>query len=144
MDNMVSSMYRKIEQAAVTKNREQIIKGSILPSTSKIIKLAIGFGGAYLINPAIAAIGALSMLFMSKNATKKERALILDELDIELRVVERKIARAEADDDDDLVRDLYKIQNKLLREKQRLKYRMNVYYHQKPTAGGSSKERIDD
>ncbi len=143
MDNMVSSLSRRMEQMAVTKNREQIIKGSILPSTSKIIKLAIGFGGAYLINPAIAAIGALSMLFMSKNATKKERALILDELDIELRVVERKIARAEQEDDDDLVRDLYKIQNKLLREKQRLKYRMNVYYHQKPIAGASSKERID-
>ena len=144
MDNMVSSMYRRIEQAAVTKNREQIIKGSVLPSASKIVKMAITFGGAYLINPAIAAIGALSMLFMSKNATKKERALILDELDIELRIVERKISRAEAEDDDDLVRDLYKIQNKLLREKQRLKYRMNVYYHQKPTAGASSKERIDD
>lgn len=144
MDNMVSSLYRRMEQAAVTKNREQIIKGSVLPSVSKIIKMAVGFGGVYLVNPAIAAIGALSMLFMSKNATKKERAMILDEIDIELRIVERKIARAEADDDDDLVRDLYKIQNKLLREKQRLKYRMNVYYHQRPTTGASSKERIDD
>ena len=144
LDDMVSSLHRKIEQAAVTKNREQIIKGSILPSASKIIKTAIGLGGAYMINPALAAIGALSMVFMSKNATKKERALILDEIDIELRVVERKIARAESDDDDDTLRDLYKIQNKLLREKQRLKYRMNVYYHQKPTAGASSKERIDD
>lgn len=132
VDDTLSSMVRRIEDASVSKSREQIIKGSILPSASKVIKTAVTVGGAYLINPAIAVIGALSMLFMSKNATKRERALILDEIDIELKIVERKISRAESEDDDDNLRELYKIQNKLRREKQRLKYRMDVYYHQKP------------
>lgn len=140
IDSTMSTLAKSFEQAAVTKSREQIIKGSILPSASKIIKLAITSGVTWAINPAITVIGGLSMLFISKNATKKERAMILDELDIELKIVERKIARAEAEDDDNVVRDLYKIQNKLLREKQRLKYRMNVYYRQKPISNGKGEE----
>ena len=136
LDDGLSVLAKRIEQAAISKNREQIIKGSVLPSASRIIKNAITFGAAWAVNPAIAAIGALSMLFVSKNATKRERALILDEIDIELKIVERKIARAEAEDNDEVVRNLYQIQNKLRREKQRLKYRMAVYYNQKPIGTG--------
>lgn len=87
-------------------------------------------GVAYAVNPVIAVIGALGSMAVAKQANARERQLILDEIDVHLKIVERKISQAEMNNDLKNMEQLLKIESKLQREKQRIKYRMKVYYNQ--------------
>jgi hypothetical protein len=112
-------------------NREAVIKGRILPSASKCIKLACALGVAWAINPAIAVIGAIGGFACSKKLKAKERQLVLDDIEIELKMCERYIKQAEDDNDLKKVRQLEIIQRNLLRQQQRIKYKMHVVYNQR-------------
>lgn len=128
IDIMFNGMTKGIEKALVSDRREAIIKGSIIPSFSKVIKTAIVAGGAFLISPVIAAIGAISALAMSKHLTKKERMLLVDEIDIELKVVDRELQRIDNNDKGSMqkYRSLVTYQKELQREKQRIMYNLNL------------------
>lgn len=128
IDIMFNGMTKGIEKALVSDRREAIIKGSIIPSFSKVIKTAIVAGGAFLISPTIAAIGAISALAMSKHLTKKERMLLVDEIDIELKVVDRELQRIDSNDKGSTgkYRSLVTYQKELQREKQRIMYNLNL------------------
>lgn len=127
IDASMSTFKRGIEKSIVSDRREAIIKGSIIPSFSKMIKTAIVGGVGFAINPAIAAIGAIGSLAVSKALTDKERQLLLDEIEIELKVVEKELDIAEKEDNTKRYRDLLQYQRKLQRESQRIKYRAKVY-----------------
>ena len=111
-------------------NREAVIKGRILPSASKCIKIACVLGVAWAINPAIAVIGAIGGFACSKKLQAKERQLVLDDIEIELKMCERYIKQAEDDNDLKKIRQLEIIQRNLLRQQQRIKYKMHVVYNQ--------------
>ncbi len=111
-----------------TDNRERIIKGQVCPSLSKMIKIgiglaAIGFVSGGVVFPAITAVVGIAL---SKNASDKERKMILDEIDIELQVIDREIKKVEDNGKGSKkYRTLLTYQKNLQREKQRIVYNLS-------------------
>lgn len=126
VDINLSMLKKNIEKALTTDRREAIIKGSIIPSFSKTIKAGMVAGGVFLINPVVAAIGVIGALAVSKALTERERQMLLDEIDIELKAVEKEISTAESANRMKEYRQLLTYQRKLQREKQRIKYRLKL------------------
>lgn len=122
IDNYLGNMIEKTQKNLTNKNREAVIKGSILPSASAILKLALASGASALINPALGAIVLLGGLGAAKIGTLKEKQYILDEIDIELKLVDKKIQLAERNDDTKALEQLYKLEKRLNREKARIEF----------------------
>lgn len=132
IDVSLSQFKKSAENAFTNENREAVIKGSVLPSASKIIKLAITTGALWIVEPALAVITALGYLGMSAKHKHKERQLILDEIEVELKICDKYIDIAESKNDMKSLKQLYTIQKNLKRQEQRLKYKMKVDFNQNP------------
>ena len=76
-----------------------------------------------LINPVLGAITALGGLAASKRATQNERKYILSEIDIELKVIEKKLQLAESNNDMKAYEQLLRIQRQLESERNRIVYK---------------------
>lgn len=127
IDNSMGNMIEKIQKNLTNKNREAVIKGSILPSASAAIKLGIASGAAALVNPVLSIIVLLGGLGCAKIGTAKEKQYILDEIEIELKLVDKKIQLAERNDDTKALEQLYKIEKQLKREQTRIKYNQKSF-----------------
>lgn len=127
MDIAASGFMKSVERAMTSDRREGIIKGSLVPSFSKCMKTAIGLGVISFINPVLGIITAMGMIGVSKSLNYKERQLIYDEIDTELKVVEKEIEMANNDGDMKRYRCMLQYQKRLEREKQRIKYGMKVH-----------------
>lgn len=127
IDMNSSRITNGIQKALTSQRREGIIKGSIIPSFSQMIKYAIAVGavGAFT-GPVGAIITAVGIFGASKVLNNKERKLIYDEIDTELQVVEKQLQLAENDGDMKQYRFLLNYQKKLQREKYRIKYHINM------------------
>ena len=130
IDVAVNNTSKGIETALMNDNREAVIKGRILPSASKCIKIACALGVTWAISPAVAVIGAIGAFACSKKLKAKERQLVLDDIEIELKMCDRYIKQAEDNNDLKKVRQLEMIQRNLQRQQQRIKYKMHVVYKQ--------------
>lgn len=128
LDSSLERFQDKVQMSLAGKNREAVIKGSILPSASNTIKIAVAAGAAWAVAPALAVIGVLGGIAASKFAKSKERQFILDEIDIQLKIVDKKIQLAESNNDMKSMEELLKIQKKLTRERQRIHYHLKAYY----------------
>lgn len=128
LDGTISKFGEKIDMTLSSQNRESVIKGTLIPSASRAIKIAVLTCAAWAVSPTIAVIGILGSIAMSKKLRRKEKQLILDEIDIELKLVEKKIQLAERNDDMKSLEKLLKIEKRLKREKQRIEYNLKVYY----------------
>lgn len=122
LDIYASGFTRNLEKALTSNRREGIIKGSLIPSFSKCIKSGILVAGVSIVNPVLGIITAMGMIGASKALNDKERKLIYDEIDTELKVVEKEIEMANNDGDIKKYRMLLQYQKRLEREKQRIKY----------------------
>ena len=132
LDNFVDNFYDKAQRELSNKNREQVIKGNILPSFSTIIKMAIGSAGVGLVNPALGVISFVGGLAVSKKGTKKEKQYILDEIEVQLELVDKKISYAESNNDMKALENLLKIKQRLQREKQRIIYNGKARNYRQP------------
>ena len=130
IDSSVNMFIGGMQRAYRNDNREAIIKGSILPSASRIVKTAIIDAGVALINPAIAVILAVGQLAMSKKMKTKERQYVLDEIDIEIEMCKRYLRQAEDQNDLEAQKKILRIQRNLERQKQRIQYNMKVHWKQ--------------
>lgn len=130
IDSYVNTFLTGIQRAVRNDNREAIIRGSILPSTSKIVKAAILDTGVALINPAIAIILAVGQFALSKKMKHKERQLVLDEIEIEIEMCKRYLRQAEDQNDLDAQKKILRIQRNLERQKQRIVYNMKINWNQ--------------
>ena len=131
IDVAANNTKKAVEKSLTTDNRESVIKGSILPSASKTIKLAITGAGLYLLDPVLAVIGVLGFIGVNKKYKAKERQMIIDELEIELKMCEKYIDIAESKNDMKALKKLLTIQRELERQLQRIKYKMKVDFGQK-------------
>lgn len=122
LDIYASGFTRNLEKALTSNRREGVIKGSLIPSFSKCIKSGILVAGVSIVNPVLGIITAMGMIGASKALNDKERKLIYDEIDTELKVVEKEIEMANNDGDIKKYRMLLQYQKRLEREKQRIKY----------------------
>ena len=131
IDVSMNNLSKGLEDSLTSTNREAIIRGRVLPSASKTIKIALATGAAWAISPAIAVIGALGAFACTKKLKAKERQLVLDEIEIELKMCERYLRIAEDKNDMKAVRQIEMTQRNLKRQQQRIKYKMKVVYNQK-------------
>lgn len=134
LDAYASTFLNSLEKAIRSDRREAIIKGSIIPSFSRCIKLAIGFTAISVVNPVVGLITALGYFGTSKALNRREKQLIYDEIETELKVVEKELQMAENDGDMQRYRFLLNYQKKLVREKQRIKYNLRVSGRSIPSA----------
>ena len=130
IDLSMRNIEKGIEDSLTNSSREAIIRGRILPSASKTIKLALATGAAWAINPAVAVIGALGAFACSTKLKAKERQLVLDDIEIELKMCERYLRAAEEKNDMEAIRQIEITQRSLQRQRQRIKYKMNIIYNQ--------------
>lgn len=123
-DAAFNHLLKGLKSTFTTDHREQIIRGQVTPSLSKMLKMGIALAGLGVVtgSPFIPALTAVAGYAMSKRASHKEKAMILDEIDIELKVVERELSRAESSGSSKKYRALLTIQKNLQREKQRIHY----------------------
>lgn len=127
LDYTANNLVKSVQNALTNDRREGLIKGSVIPSFSKCIKICIALAGTgYFAGPGVAMITAIIGLANSKRLNFKERALLLDEIEIELKIVEKEINLAESDNDVKKLRTLMQYQKTLQREYQRLKYNLKV------------------
>lgn len=129
IDSSVNLFISGMQRAARNNNREAIIRGSIIPSASKIVKAAIIDGGVALVNPALAVILALGQFAISKKMQKKERQLVLDEIEVELEMCKRYLRQAEDQNDLEAQKKILRIQRNLERQRQRILYNMKMYWN---------------
>ena len=130
LDSSIEQMRQGMERSLRQENKEAVIRGTICPSASRIIKLALMSGLTFLINPALTVIYLLGVFALSKNIRAKERQIVYDELDSELKVVEQYIQEAKEKKDMNAYRNCLNLQKKLLRQRDRIKYAMNVKYNE--------------
>ena len=128
IDATFSRLVKGMKDALISDRREAIIKGSVIPSFSKCIKIGIVLAGIGLIanNPIVPAVIALGGFAVSKQLTKKERILLLDEIETELEVVEKEISNAESKNQMKKYRALLKYKKDLQRQYQRIRYNVRV------------------
>lgn len=127
-----------MKKALVSDRREAIIKGSVIPSFSRCIKIIMLLIGAGIVTksfavPIIAAIGALGV---SKRLTKKERTLLLDDIEIELEVLEKEIQIADSKNQMKKLRALMRTKKDLQRQYQRIKYNTRIGKDLLPSSTG--------
>ena len=131
---------RNLNKALISDRREAIIKGSVIPSFSKCIKIGIllaGLGWATA-NPAIPCIIALGGLAVSKRLTAKERTLLLDDITVELQIIDKEIQMAESKDQIKKLRQLLKTKKELQRQYQRIRYNSRIGKDLLPSTTGLS------
>lgn len=126
LDYTVDNFVRSVQKAMTNDRREAIITGSVIPSFSKTLKIALGVSALGVVNPYLAMIAVVGGLANSKRLNQKEKNLLMDEIEIELKIVEKEISMAENDGDTKRLRTLMQYQKKLQRENQRIKYNMKV------------------
>ena len=126
IDMNFSRLSKGMHDALISDRREAIIKGSVIPSFSKCIKIGIALAGLTFINPVAGAVTAIGGFAMSKSLTKKERILLLDEIETELEVVDKEIENAESAKNMKKYRKLLTYKKDLQRQYQRIKYNIRV------------------
>ena len=126
-----------VKKMFVSDRRESIIKGSVIPSFSQCIKLAIPLAIITPVNPVYAIIGLMGAIGVSKALTKKERALLLDEIETELEVIEKEIQIAESKNQMKKLRALLKTKKDLQRQYQRIKYNIRIGKDLVPSSTGT-------
>lgn len=128
LDATVNHFVQSMQNALTNDRREAIIKGSVIPSFSKCIKYAIVIAGIGVVTQGviIPVIVAFCGLALSAKISVSERSLLLDEIDIELKALEKEIQMAEDARNMKKYRALLTYQKKLQREKQRIRYNLKT------------------
>lgn len=129
LDTAVDNIINGIRDAAASKEKERIIKGKILPPLSTMIKIACASGLLWAIDPVLPIIGAVTGLALAKNTNRKQKQMLLDEISVHLKIVEKQINQAEMRGDTKKIENLMKLELRLKREYQRIKYNMRVTYN---------------
>lgn len=121
LDGFVDDVKSNAKKLLLPDAKEDIIKDT-MPPLSKLIKQACVIGAAWAINPAVAAITALTVVMASNKVRRDARRKILAELKEELEMVEEKIKDAESKGDNKSKYQLMRLRNKLKTSIERIKY----------------------
>lgn len=146
IDNASKLFVKGMKDALISDRREAIIKGSVIPSFSRCIKIAIGLVGTGFLtgNIAVPIITAIGGFAVSKRLTQKERILMLDEIETELQVIEKEISMAESKNEMNKYRALLNTKKNLQRQYQRIRYNIRVGKDILPGSSVGVKKYDDD
>lgn len=132
IDVNLNNLSKSVERSLTNDNREAVIKGSILPSASKILKMGIMNAGLVVLgHPVAAVIATLGYLGCSAKYKSKERQMLIDEIEIEIKMCDKYIEIAEQKNDMKALKQLLMTKRDLERQLQRIKYKMRVELGQK-------------
>ena len=141
VDNSFKLFVKNMKNALISDRREAIVKGSVVPSFSKCLKIGIALAGvAKFFDPGLAAITAIGGFAASKVLTNRERKMLLDEIEVELEVIDKEISNAESEGKMKKYRALLLQKKKLQREYQRIKYNVKVPFASSGTKPASESD----
>ena len=125
LDMNFNHFVKSIQSYTKSDTREQIVRGEVVPSLSKMLKISLVLAGTGLLSGGlfVPAMLAATGLVLKRHATIKEVGFIIDELDIELKVLDKEISRAESDGSSKRYRELLTVQKKIQRERQKILYK---------------------
>ena len=126
LDATGNRLQNALQKAVVSDRREAIIKGSIIPSFHKCIVLTAALAGMWVFNPPLAIISAVGGFAASKNLTKKERALMYDDIMIELELIDKEIQMADSKNQVKKMRQLMRTKKELERTAARIMYNARI------------------
>lgn len=144
LDSEINRAMNSARKSMISDNRESLIKGTFLPSVSKCIHIALASGATYLINPVLAVVGLLGYIGCSKVVNEKERNLILDDIDIEIKMCDKYMRIAEEKDDLVAVREIMKTKRDLERQRSRILFNKKVMFRGKKPYEDRSKYENND
>ncbi|MGL5743982.1 MAG: hypothetical protein ACRCXX_02410 [Cetobacterium sp.] len=121
LDGFVDDVKAGAKKLLLPDAKEDVIKDT-MPPLSKLIKQACLIGAAWAVNPAVAAITAVTVVMASNKVKREARRKILAELREELEMVEEKIKDAESKGDNKSKYQLMRLRNKLKTSIERIKY----------------------
>lgn len=121
IDSTVDYIKASAKKALLPDSREDIIKDT-MPPLSKLLKQAVAVGAAWAINPALAAITAVTAVALNRKVKREARRKVLAELREELELVEEKIKDAESKGDNKNKYQLMRLRNKLKTSIEKIKY----------------------
>lgn len=129
LDAYANKFMNSIEDSKDNDRRNAIIQGKTIPSFSKCVKTAIALAGAGVVtaNVMVPIIGAVGLLARSNHLDNKERQQLMDEIEIELKALDKEIELADKEDDLDKYRKLLRMQKKLQHEYQRIRYKRKSF-----------------
>ena len=129
LDAYTYKFVRSIEDSRDNDRRNAIIQGKTIPSFSKCVKTAIALAGAGVVtaNIMVPIIGAIGLLARSNHLDNKERQQLMDELEIEMKAIDKEVELADKEDDMDKYRKLLRMQKKLQHEYQRIRYKRKSF-----------------
>ena len=110
-------------------NRSVLLFFSLIGNSfSKCVKIGIGLIGLGFVtqNPIVPAIALIGGIAASKRLTRKERMLLMDDIEVELDVIDKEISNAESKNQMKKMRALMKTKKDLQRQYQRIKYNIRV------------------
>lgn len=122
-DVIFNHFIKSCKQALISDRREAIIKGSVIPSFSKCIKISLVLAGLGLATGGVAVpvLTALGGLIASKKLTERERSLLLDDIEVEIQVIDKELQIADSNNQINKYRALMKMKKDLQRQYQRIK-----------------------
>ena len=129
LDTSLEKLRASIGNSLRQENKEAVIRGDILPPASRIIKLALVSGLTFLVHPALTVIYLVGVFAMSRNLRVKERQIVLDELETELKVCDEYIEQAKQKKDMNAYRNCLNIKKKLTRQRDRLSYKCKIEWN---------------
>lgn len=129
LDAYANKFMTSIEDSRDNDRRNAIIQGKTIPSFSKCVKTAIALAGAGVVtaNVMVPIIGAMALLARSNHLDNKEKQQLMDEIEIELKALDKEIELADKEDDLDKYRKLLRMQKKLQHEYQRIRYKRKTF-----------------
>ena len=126
LDTMFDRTFLKLKKNVANKNREAVLRGSLLPSLSSMIKLGTTAGALTALGqPILGMLTLIGGVGVSAKATREERLAIADELTVQQKIVDKKLAIADSDNDVETYAMLLKIKNRIIKEKARITYKTN-------------------
>jgi len=122
IDQMAETFEHFNEKEAKAEARLQVVKGKMLPSASSCLKTLLQAGALFIINPWFGLILIIIKYVTSKNATKEERQAVVDELEVEIEMIDRRIQDAVDDKEYKTERKLRVLKKKMLTQYAKLAY----------------------
>lgn len=126
LDNAARAFYKAANNMMTNNRREAIIKGSLIPSFSRCLVAGITLAGISTVNLPLAIITAMGGIACSAHLNKKERLLLLDEIETELEVVDKELNIADSNNNMKKYRALLRYKKELQRQYQRIKYNIRI------------------
>lgn len=129
---LIDKNMQKFKEADIEERREIVLKGGLLPKIMRWLKRSIGLvlgvavGAEVPIVALITAITFIGMICTDKYLDRKQRNMVLRQLEDEMEIINEKIDDSRGDMNKQKKYELMRIRNKLKRTSDKIRYNLKV------------------